>query len=516
MDILFILRTIGQLLVSIAFAWLVFLGYRWIRSRSVVLGHIVAVGILARATVGLILFVIAYLHLPVAESLQMGNGFWTIFFDATQYYGFAQRVMETGLFETNYHGFPSPAFVKVLAIWMWMVGASPASGLFLNVCVYVLFSILLVKVFEPVNEWRRDLPCVVAVGLYSFSPIVFIHGTQMLKDDFFYLLIAVACVGVFGMSRFLVYGDPGYRRWAVVGCLAAMVAIFVLSGVRWYFPVILWCALASMFALFVVRGRVTPFPRYLFGTSFVLLLLAAAAGARFSSETLIALPAASGLDGGAPVSEAPTELGTLAQSARRGFLATGGDTNIIVSLRSEGSGRRGDRGSRGDSKTQPGEPDGSVEDAAFAALAPNVVRAIPRTLGDHVQAAALGVTVIFVPISFLKAISVVDFEGGRNLLPIADLDTLVLDVFIAYLLVTFWRRRHELGDRLPFIAFVVILSGATAVLLGYVVTNYGTLIRMRPMLTIPLWVLVIALSPRLTTRRQATMPRYREAAAAAG
>jgi hypothetical protein len=59
-----------------------------------------------------------------------------------------------------------------------------------------------------------------------------------------------------------------------------------------------------------------------------------------------------------------------------------------------------------------------------------------------------------------------------------------------------WKRRRAIGDRLPFVLFVLILATTTAMLLGYVVTNYGTLWRLRAMVAVPLWVLVVALSPR--------------------
>ena len=119
---------------------------------------------------------------------------------------------------------------------------------------------------------------------------------------------------------------------------------------------------------------------------------------------------------------------------------------------------------------------------------------MPRTPFDHVRAVVLGLAVVLVPMSLLKGASLVDFPGGRSLLPVADMDTILIDVVIVYFLVALWHRRRSLGDSLSFVIFGLIVSCATGVLLGYVVTNYGTLVRMRPMVLVPLWAIAVAMS----------------------
>ena len=495
MDNAILLTVAGQFVAGTALAALVFAGYRSIKRRSRVLGTILALGILGRAILGLTLFTIAYFELPIAETLQMGGGFWTLAADATLYYQYALRVMEQGLLETNYRGYPSPFFLQVLAVWMWLLGVSPAVGMFLNICVYVATCVLIVRMYAPTNNWRHDLPCIVAISAYTFAPIAFIHATQILKDDFFYLLIAVVCVSVLGLSKLLVYGDPRYRLWAILGGATLAATLVGLSSIRWYFPVIVWGALACMCLLFAVRGRVTPLPRYLLGSGVILLIMGVAAGAQFDREALAPLgPGAESFgSSGSSLATVPSALGTLAQSARMRFLQAAGDTNIVVSIRKEpqttgapSAGFQGPRTTTGAS----GVP------TAAELQTEQVARATPRGFADHVRVAALGLAVVFVPISLLKAVSLVDFEGGRGLLPVADLDTIVFDAALLFLLIALWQRRHRLGDNLPFVTFVLVLSGVTMVLLGYVVTNYGTLIRMRPMIAVPLWVVVVALSPR--------------------
>ena len=123
-------------------------------------------------------------------------------------------------------------------------------------------------------------------------------------------------------------------------------------------------------------------------------------------------------------------------------------------------------------------------------------RAIPLTIVDHVRTAATGLAIVFVPVAVVEAVSNVEITGNRRFLSIVDLDTIFLDAGILAVLVLLWKRRHGVGDRLPFVVFCLILSGTTALLLGYVVTNFGTLWRMRPMVALPLWMLVAALPPR--------------------
>lgn len=53
----------------------------------------------------------------------------------------------------------------------------------------------------------------------------------------------------------------------------------------------------------------------------------------------------------------------------------------------------------------------------------------------------------------------------------------------------------------------IIFSATTAVLMGYSVTNFGTLWRMRPVVAIPLWMMAIALSPHVDASRGNIQPR---------
>jgi hypothetical protein len=96
MDALLLLSQSGHVIAALACGWFVLMGYQWIRRRSRVVGAIVAVTILGRLAVGLALFWISYLRLPIAEALQIGGGFWLIAPDSTGYFQWAATAAEAG------------------------------------------------------------------------------------------------------------------------------------------------------------------------------------------------------------------------------------------------------------------------------------------------------------------------------------------------------------------------------------------------------------------------------------
>lgn len=118
-------------------------------------------------------------------------------------------------------------------------------------------------------------------------------------------------------------------------------------------------------------------------------------------------------------------------------------------------------------------------------------------MGEEIKTVAWGLGLLSVPISLLQAVSGITVSGGRGLLHITDLDTVFLDVTVAAMVGLVWTRRRAIRSRLPIVVVGSILSVTTAVLLGYSVTNFGTLWRMRPMAIIPLWVMAVALPGRV-------------------
>ena len=106
----------------------------------------------------------------------------------------------------------SPAFVRILTLWLSVVGISPVSGLLMNLCLYVAACALFVWLYDPSDDWRQDLPLVFGLCALSFAPALIIHSSQSLKDELFVFLIIAACASSIGLFRPLVEGATT-SRW---------------------------------------------------------------------------------------------------------------------------------------------------------------------------------------------------------------------------------------------------------------------------------------------------------------
>lgn len=589
-----LMAQIGHLVVAMAFGVAVFVVYRWIRRRSRALGAIVAATILLRLTVGLALFWASYLALPVISSLQDYGGFWTIAADATGYHQLAAAAAESGALYPLDHAVPAPFYIDTLAIWMMAVGISPAAGMFLNICLYVGLAAMMVRAFDPVNDWRRDLPLLVGLGAYSFSPVVMMHATQPLKEELFGLTVALATLGILPLRRLITGAVAGRRHEWLAGAAVIAAAIFAAAGIRWYYGCVLIGSLGLLLTLFAVWGRTTSLSRYLARSAAVLV---AAWIAFWGGAGPMYQQVAPGLF---RISDVPSQLINMTQIARVGFLRSGGNTNIVVALRDDpavglaqadllrqreiaaerlrdreqldrlereqrriadavgrealrrerelaasqraaaerarlareaaeraeaarrAAARRRQQGGGGDDATTmpatetpplpraeaptpvPAAPERPRQTAAPVSL--DAFRAVPTNLREHLATAGSGIALVFAPTTVVRPLLGIDVPGGRGLLSLVDLDTYYTDLTLLAVFWLLWTRRSAIGDRLPLVVFSVVLSGTTAVLLGYVVTNFGTLWRMRPLVAIPLWIAVVALSPAAREPREDAAP----------
>jgi hypothetical protein len=128
---------------------------------------------------------------------------------------------------------------------------------------------------------------------------------------------------------------------------------------------------------------------------------------------------------------------------------------------------------------------------------------------------ATGLAAVFVPITLLKAVGVVQFSGGRGLLAIADLDVLVADAILIASLGLCLSYRQRAKAQMPYTVYCIILGATAAVLMGYVVTNFGTLFRLRLIAFLPLWLTSLALVPAAGVVDAAAAPKDSPSRAAA-
>jgi hypothetical protein len=480
----------AQLAVAAAVGVGLIAACRWLRRRSRLCGWLVVAGLLLRAAVTLGLFWTSYLNLPVLRHLHNGNGFWKLAIDAPVYYFPALNAAEHGL-ATVLPGSPSPAFVKGLAVWMRAVGVSPVSGAYLNLSLYVLFCLAMVAWFKPTGRWREDMPCAVTLAAVSFSPVLVVYGSQPLKDMTFVFLLGVVCVAAFEILPWLVFEGDGTRRLRPAAAAMAatfLAAIYLIAGIRGYYGLLTWSALAWVLFVFAWRQRLARLVRYAAVCVLVLTAVwfAYMTGADLdylnpygNSITAVWRTIHSGRPGrsvpGGWLGRTGTVV-TMVDAYRDGFVLTPGATSI----RSVGA-DQADLNAPSPITRGPGAPSPG------------------RSLRHRLSAAALGLGLIFVPVSVLRGLSIVDFTGGRGLLVITDADTLLMDLTIAAAIAVLVRRRSAIRDRLPYVCFMGTLGLAAALLMAYIVTNFGTLFRLRLMVSVPLWLLPLALSHRVTS-----------------
>lgn len=446
-----------------AFAAASWLLVYWCRQISAVdrgLGLVVQMGVLARLTLGGVLFWASYLDWPPLEGLHSADGFWELAPDARSYFLMAADAAEHGL-HTIQAGSPSPTFVGVLALWMRLVGATPTAAVLLNTLLAVgacrMVAGLLVDGRSRVAAAGR----VVVAGL-ALSPAMVLFAAQGLKDQFIAALLVMAAVGVARWLR--AWQTTGSTVAAASGFVLTAFAVLMIAGVRAYLCAILIGALALALGWQWVSGGRRPHRAIVAGAALAALWMCflAGAGAYYQpygamvgrlvpSAAWAPLPTAfaSLLTGGvADSSTAGVSPAEAVENARSGFVRTPGATNLAL----------------------PGqEPSWRVE---------RLVRGLAATL---------------LPVSLLKTVGVVEFSGGRGLLVVTDLDSVVnLSLTICLLA----RLAPAAGAlvRLPYVVYAGSFAVGVLLPLAYTVTNFGTLFRLRLMAFTLVWLVAIGLA----------------------
>jgi hypothetical protein len=427
---------------------LLYLMHRAIGRASRAAGLIALAGTLLRAAAGAALFFISLYHLPILRSLQLERGFWALAPDGPIYFDAARVAAIRGI-STIPAASASPDYVRPLALALWIFGASPLSAILLNLIAYAAASWLVVAMWPRAGAAGSRRSLVFAQLALAFTPSLLLSATQPLKDQLFVMLVAAALLG---LQRVLPAAGP--RPWKpalVAGSLAlSTIAIDGIGGIRAYYAV-----LVVMAAVLVMGVRTfTPPPRRWLTRAGATALTAAALWVGFvhgagpyaatynrGLRTVLRLPLTSNADADIAAAAAP-----LAE-AREGFVSTGGATALVR--------RR---------------------------------RAARPTLGDVVEDEAFGLLACVTPVAVLRFAVPAVAAGGHGLLAITDLDTVFLDLTIGlqfFLVVRYWRAE---GRDPGWLAFTVALGLLVLLPMAYVVTNYGTLFRLRVIYAVPLWM----------------------------
>lgn len=421
---------------SIAALYGLIYAYRWIRQRSKGLALIFLAGLLLHGATDVLLYAISLYGWPLFKSLQLGEGFWALAPDGRMYYDLALGTFREGMGALG-PSTPSLFYVRTLALWLWVFGASPFSALILNVLCYVASAVLLVSISVDTRPRAgiEDLGGVVALSALAFSPALLIFGAQPLKDTLCTLLVVAVIAGA---HAFWGPQPPiGRRARRIVGVALMAAGTYGVAGIRTYASLfaVLCAGAAAVYRLATARHG---FRIRAAGEGIVLmtiLWLAFAAGAGVFKDSYESYMSSE-------VTK-PSTAADLYDSARAAFDRTGGATTVQFESDSAAAGRW-------------------------------------RRL-------AQGFLVLVAPISMLKSLSIVKMSGGRGLLAITDIDTIIVDLSIFATLFLFVRSSRRGLEPAAILAFV--LAVVTAGSLAYVVTNYGTLFRLRLLATVPFWTL---------------------------
>ena len=566
------------------FVTLLFAGYALFRlsqanrSSDRWINIVIAAGFLGRAVIGQILFWVSYARLPIARGLQMGNGLWFFARDALEYFPTAYHLAQAGvgaIIEYPTSG-PSVAYVKVLAILVFLLGTSTAVALLLNLFCYLGTTAVIVRWSE--REPRARPAAAIAICAISLSPASFLWSLQPLKDTFFQFVV-IAFIGACAAWQ---------RRWtewpvrmpgALLVSAAMTVTLLAISGVRWYFAFAL--LMASLVFLLLVAS-LSPGRKAVAFTATAVLVIVLSRVFLLGAGSYVPIPivrvmtpsTASG-----EVRKLPSQIIDRIDTARDVFDRVGGATSIhlggTMSKFARALGAAPGSETQTSSVQEPPIQEESTKEVAKARPAPlapatqpkqasnpvtitvattpapppkvsssppkpmastsappKPVAAIPAmvststppkpvaappttvtTSGAAVkrkplvlqerragskQAAMLtrlltGVTSVVVPRSIGERLGLFHIGGGQGMFWFTELDTVIFDIIVLCAVFALVLRR-SVSWRNPLVWFLALLTLLAGLPLAYVITNYGTLFRLREMIYIGLALTPLALA----------------------
>lgn len=431
--------------------------------------RIIIAGALLRLLIGVVSFVVSAYELPLLRSLHDEPGFWVVAPDAKHYFRSAVLVAEQGVGAIPWD-YGSPTYIVLLSAWMHLVGFTPVAGFLLNLSAYVVLAVGI--------TWRlkTDRLSVLPVAILSFSPVLLIHGSQPLKDEVFVALIGISLIALsVVLPRLVAYSDSRLGFATACACLVGSVAI--MTGIRPYYAFEICAVITSSLLL---QFLLQPGPsRRSYTVKAASLLLALFAGFHVGGGKYFYQeyqPRALVVQG---ITSLPAAVGTKLADKRAGFVRTGGETSLVQSRPAPPSVGKAAPKPRSGGKAPPEPP--SVDQAPIVGM-------------------LAGAITLFVPMTMLQAAGLFSLSGGRGLLFITDLDAIYMDATIVLTLVLALRSRPAREGWV--LAYTMIaLALLTVLLMGYVVTNFGTLFRLRTLIATPLWLLPIAVAENTLSRR---------------
>lgn len=447
---------VHSLLAAGACAALWWLWRRWFGGAELRVRQIVALGFLARAFAGQILFWISFLRLPVARSMHFGSGYWFFALDGAAYVGYANELLARGAAAFNIvHGsYPSRAFVQILAVFIALFGSVASVALLLNLLAYLATCTFLARM-QP----RAGGALLFALAVVAFEPAMLLWSLQPLKDTVFTCVVAAL---IFLLFR---WGERP-RLWIAA---ALWVLFFALATLRWYFALILWGALPLFFLSIALRVR-----RIWTFAAGIALFIVVSQAIRLGGATDVSPYLRPLLDPREAISGTRKPQVTVAlDAARSGFEHTPGRTTFT-----------------------PGPALGASASPRPSAPIPRPRKHAPpppSTASQRVARVVSGSAAALLPRTIGQRLGLFEVGGGRGLWLFAEADTLVFDAILVAAFVYCVRARRRVTALFAFVLLVFLATGGPLV---YTVNNLGTLLRLREMLcfTAALLPLTLALA----------------------
>jgi hypothetical protein len=434
------------------------------------LSTIIGLGLALRALAGAALFFVSYFNLPIASSLQLGEGFWFFAPDARGYYDYAVQAVAQGPggIATANPSLPSVFYIQALATTMMFVGAVPPAGLLLNVLVYLATTALLVSWGARLGMDRAALR--IAVAVVAFFPSWILWAAQPLKDPLFLgLMVAFTVTAARWIDT-----PPSGRLWraTAVAAMALGALLFAIAGIRWYVALLLAVAtsLAWLVGMVRTRGRVAARSAALMAfLAVVVIVVPIGAGPYLPEFGQVLFRPRSATE----LVSVPLRAAEYVEDKRLDSVATTAGTMIEAPGRAVGANAA--------ELAAGATPDDFREEARALSL---FDRLFPRAVA------------MFLPRFVGTNMGWVEIGGGRGLWVVAELDTLFFDASLIAVGWILWRYRRQGFVAHPILAHVVVTTVVLTGMICYQTANFGTQFRLRSMVAIGVVLLIFAFAPR--------------------
>ena len=419
---------------------------------------IIAAGFVIRALAGQLLFWISWLHLPIARSLQLGNGFWFFAIDGPGYLSYANELIDLGpkavLFITT--AYKSRIYTQVFTAAVAAFGVVSSVAILFN-CAAYLATCAIIQRIGP-RDSRMERPRVVALAAVAFGPGMILWSLQALKDTFFFLLIAALIWACFRWQELWREGaSPKWRR--LLACAAAMLVVtYAIGGIRWYFAAFVWALCPVFFILTALPARPRSSALLAGALLFVLLSQATRLGGGddipWQVRRLLAPGPVTSLRWWKPSSAPPWQPSSvpgLAVEIRGGFEHTPGATMILA----------------------------GPAVAPFPPPPPRQEKKVDAVSRPLAATMITGFAAMFLPRFLAQAVGLIHIGGGRGFWFFVETDTLVFDAVLLFAIVYCTRALRSDARATPLFVLLVLVFLMTAAPMMYTVTNFGTLFRLR-------------------------------------